>query len=49
MKLYSTNNKENQVTLKQAVLKSLAVDKGLYMPIDIPTLPDDFIKNLDPW
>jgi len=47
MKLYSTNNKENQVSLKEAVLKSLAVDKGLYMPIDIPTLPNDFIKNLN--
>jgi len=47
MKLYSTNNKENQVSLKEAVLKSLAVDKGLYMPIDIPTLPSDFIKNLN--
>jgi len=47
MKLYSTNNKENQVSLKQAVLKSLAVDKGLYMPMDIPTLSEGFIKNLN--
>ena len=47
MKLYSTNNKENQVSLKEAVLKSLAKDKGLYMPNQIPTLPEGFIKNLD--
>ena len=47
MKLYSTNNRDNQVSLKEAVLKSLAKDKGLYMPIDIPMLPNDFIKNLN--
>jgi len=46
MKLYSTNDKNNQVSLKEAVLKSLAVDKGLYMPIELPTLPSSFIENL---
>lgn len=47
MKLYSTNNRETTVELKQAVLQSLAPDKGLYMPVHIPTLPLDFIQNLD--
>jgi len=47
MRLYSTNNPENVVDLKQAVLKSLPVDKGLYMPIDIPKLPDAFIENIE--
>lgn len=47
MKLYSTNNKENQVDLKEAVLKSLAVDKGLYMPTDIPALSKEFLDNLN--
>lgn len=46
MQLYSTNNKVNKVDLKQAVLKSLASDKGLYMPTDIPRLDDNFIDNL---
>ena len=46
MQLYSTNNKENIVDLKQAVLKSLAVDKGLYMPTDIPQLDPKFIANI---
>ena len=46
MQLYSTNNKENIVDLKQAVLKSLASDKGLYMPTDIPKLDKQFISNL---
>ena len=46
MKLYSTNNKEYQVDLKKAVLNSLAPDKGLYMPMSIPTLEKSFIENL---
>ena len=47
MKLYSTNNPDNIVELKQAVLKSLPKDKGLYMPVDIPKLSDAFIENLE--
>lgn len=47
MKLYSTNNKNNTVDLKEAVLKSLPADKGLYMPVHIPTLSDDFIQNIE--
>jgi len=47
MQLYSTNNKNNKVGLKQAVLKSLADDKGLYMPTEIPQLPQAFIENLE--
>lgn len=46
MKLYSTNNKTNIVDLKEAVFKSLPIDKGLYMPYEIPTLTSDFIKNI---
>ena len=32
MKLYSTNNKENIVDLKTAVVTGLAEDGGLFMP-----------------
>ena len=46
MRLYSTKNKNQFTTLKEAVLKGLPDDNGLYMPEHIPTLPDDFIKNL---
>lgn len=46
MKLYSTNNKEHRVTLREAVLKGLPEDKGLYMPEQIPVLPQAFIRNL---
>ena len=46
MKLYSTKNKTHQVDLREAVLKGLPPDNGLYMPEHIPALPPDFIQNL---
>lgn len=46
MRLYSTNDSSNIVELKEAVLKSLASDKGLYMPLEMPKLPDHFLNNL---
>ena len=47
MQLYSTNNHNLKVSLKQAVMQSLAPDKGLYMPEVLPVLDDTFITNLD--
>jgi threonine synthase len=47
MKLYSTNNKTEFVTLKEAVLKGLPDDNGLFMPETIPTLPASFFENLE--
>lgn len=47
MKLYSTNNPENIVGLRQAVMKSLADDKGLYMPINIPKMNPSFLQDLE--
>jgi threonine synthase len=46
MLLYSTNNPLLKADLKTAVLKSLANDKGLYMPEHIAALDQDFINNL---
>ncbi len=49
MNYYSTNKKSNKVSFKQAVIKGLADDKGLYFPENIPLLPKTFfdeIKNL---
>ena len=46
MRLYSTRNKNQFTTLKEAVLKGLPDDNGLYMPEKIPILPESFIKNL---
>lgn len=46
MKYYSTNNKNHQVGLKDAIFKGLALDKGLYMPSEIPVLNADFFAKL---
>ncbi len=46
MILYSTNNKSLKVDLKEAVMQSLAQDKGLYMPEKIPSLSPELITNL---
>ena len=45
MKYHSTNNASHQVDLKEAILRSLPPDNGLYMPNTLPTLPEDFWKN----
>jgi threonine synthase len=47
MKLYSTNNKENIVDLKEAVLNAFPKDKGLYMPLHIKKLPGSFFEKID--
>lgn len=47
MQLYSTNNPDNIVFLKEAVLKSLPKDKGLFMPTIIPELSTEFIDNIE--
>ena len=46
MKYYSTNNSEHKVDLKEAVIKGLAPDQGLYMPEKIPVLSSDFFSNI---
>jgi threonine synthase len=46
MQLYSTNNPDKLVTLREAVFRGLPPDNGLYMPVDIPTLPPSFIREL---
>jgi threonine synthase len=38
MHYYSTSNRELKSTLKEAVLRGLAPDRGLYMPSSIPVL-----------
>ncbi len=46
MLLYSTNNKDNIVDLKTAVLDAFPKDKGLYMPCEIPVLKNNFFNSL---
>lgn len=46
MQLYSTNSPDRYVTLREAVFRGLPPDNGLYMPLDIPTLPSSFFRDL---
>src|SRR5690606_4738663 len=46
MKFYSTNNKKHVVSLKEAVIKGLAPDQGLYMPMAIPAMSEDFLESM---
>ncbi len=47
MNYKSTNNQSAIVDFKEAVIKGLADDKGLFFPLEIPKLPDYFFKELD--
>lgn len=46
MNYNSTNNKNIKVDFRQAILKGLADDKGLYMPEEIIPLSKSFLDNL---
>lgn len=47
MRYYSLNNNQLTASFKQAVIKGIADDKGLYFPEEIPQLPKDFIDNIE--
>jgi len=47
MKLYSTKHVSPDVELREAVLKGLPPDNGLYMPYEIKKLPPSFWENLE--
>lgn len=46
MKYYSTKNIQEKVSFKEAVLKGLAPQKGLYMPTHIPALETSFFEEM---
>jgi threonine synthase len=46
MKYYSTNKNIPPVTLKEAVIKGLAADNGLFMPEEIEKFNLDFFENI---
>jgi threonine synthase len=46
MQFYSTNKKVAPVSFKEAVLKGLPDDNGLFMPEVIPQFSPDFIRDL---
>ncbi|BCX48347.1 threonine synthase [Haloferula helveola] len=45
MLYHSTNNPDHRVDLKEAILRSLPPDNGLYMPDTLPTLGEEFWKG----
>ena len=47
MNYYSLNKKAPNTSFKDAVIKGLAPDKGLYFPESITPLSDIFFKNID--
>ena len=47
MKYYSTNHQAPDADLRDAIIKGLAPDKGLYMPERLPQLPADFFERMD--
>ncbi|MEW4924433.1 threonine synthase [Algibacter sp. 2305UL17-15] len=47
MNYYSLNKQAPNTTFKNAVIKGLAPDKGLYFPESITPLPKSFFENID--
>ena len=47
MKYYSTNHKSSDVTLREAVVRGLAPDRGLYMPERLNKLSREFFDGID--
>lgn len=46
MNYYSTNGQSPKASLKDAVVRGLAPDRGLYMPERIPTIPSAFFRHI---
>jgi threonine synthase len=46
MNYYDIKNPDQKVSLKEAVLKSISSESGLYMPERIPVLPESCFSNL---
>jgi len=46
MQYYSTKGQAGRVSFKEAVLKGLPDDNGLYMPEQVPVVNKDFLKTL---
>jgi threonine synthase len=43
----STNRKSKLVSFREAVFKGTADDGGLFMPVEIPKLPNEFLTNIN--
>lgn len=47
MNYYSLNDPSAKVSFKEATIRGQAPDKGLYFPEQIPTLPEQLIRDID--
>ena len=47
MLYYSTNNRQHKVSLKEAIIKGIADDNGLFMPEKIHVLPKSFFDQIE--
>jgi threonine synthase len=47
MQFYSTNHKSENVGLEEAIFRGLPQDNGLYMPVAINPMADDFFAKID--
>ncbi|MAU70868.1 MAG: threonine synthase [Pseudozobellia sp.] len=47
MKFYSLNKKAPAVSFKEAVIRGIAPDKGLYFPESFTPLPDSFFEQIE--
>ncbi len=47
MQFYSTNHKSENVGLEEAIFRGLPQDNGLYMPVAINPMSDDFFAKID--
>ncbi len=47
MKYYSLNNNQHEVTFKEAVIKGLAPDKGLYFPASLAPISTEFFEKIE--
>ena len=46
MNYYNINHKDEIVSFKEATLRGLGKDKGLFVPNYIPTLPASFFEEI---
>lgn len=47
MQLYSTQKQSEEVSFQQAIFQGLPPDNGLYVPTEMPTLPNSFFANIE--
>ena len=47
MKFYSLNNQAPKTSFKEAVIRGIAPDRGLYFPEKITSLPDGFFETIE--